>query len=67
MTLITGKDFCFDVPDRDLVRIAMVQLRDAGERITLQSVSQVSGLNIQQVKAVLQAEQQRQASDGGKE
>lgn len=50
---IVGKDFCFNVDDRDLVRIAMSQLRNAGEKITLQSVSQVSGLNVQVVKTIL--------------
>lgn len=50
---IVGKDFCFNVDDRDLVRIAMSQLRDAGETITLQSVSEISGLNVQDIRSIL--------------
>lgn len=53
MAFITGKDFAFEVPDIDLVRIAMCELRDAGEKITLQSVADLSGLNVQDVRAIL--------------
>lgn len=52
--LITGKDFAFEVDDYTLVRMAMCTLRDNGEKITLRSVSEVSGLTVQQVKATIQ-------------
>jgi len=60
MAEITGKDFCFSIPDADLVRIAMRQLRDEQIPITLQSVAERSGLTIPQVKrVVLQAQSEQ--------
>lgn len=61
---ISGKDWTLSVSDEDMVRIAMHQLKQSGEKITLQSVSQVSGLDVQTVKLIAQQwAAQRQAKE----
>lgn len=52
--LVTGKDFAFEVSEQALVRLAMNHLRQNNVKITLRSVSEVSGLDVQQVKATMQ-------------
>lgn len=59
---ISGKDWTLDVSEEDLVRMAMNSLRKNGEKITVQSVAQVSGLPGAQVQSIMRqmlAEQQK--------
>lgn len=61
---INGPDWTLDISEEDLVRITMRQLKQSGKKITLQSVSQVSGLDVQTVKLIAQQwAAQRQAKE----
>lgn len=50
---ISGKDWTLEVSEQDLVRMAMSTLRKNNEKITVQSVSTVSGLSVPQVIATM--------------
>lgn len=66
MAEIVGKDFCFVVPDTDLVRLAMGQLRNEQIKITVQAVADRSGLTVPQVIATMrqmQAEHGKRSSE----
>lgn len=54
MALIQGKDWAFEVSDEDLVKIALRTILDNNEKITLRSVSELSGLDVQTVRTIIQ-------------
>lgn len=45
MVLITGKDFAFQVDNQFLVRLAIRELRESRQVITIQSITAMSGLD----------------------
>lgn len=62
MAEIASKDFVFVVPDRDLVRLAMREMRESKQKITVQAIASLSGLPVEQTIATMkemQAEYER--------
>lgn len=53
MATITGKDFAFEIDNRDLVRLAMRELRERKQQITVQAVAALSGLSVAEVVATM--------------